>query len=462
MPIDRFRSTAATLFALALLLAACSGGDETATDSGSSDTGEVDTTGADEGQVEASALEGVGDLSGPVNPSSVSDLVLALTGQPPADTEVDCLVTSSDGDSQLTEVFNGFGQPGYELSPEGFTALTVNAHSCVASDTLVSSLSGLSVLEEDGAAEFDTCISDEIEDEVNGDLAYTGLAALLVQFPIPEGAQQLTFETVVECISDEDLIEQLASNTESRQGFAVSVDRECLADGLTDDLIAEFWGGFILQEVGEGNIAPFVDECTGGFDSGLAQELPDDFEPWAGEGALAAVDPFVRNGIYDAPPPTVIEDGVDYGAVLTTTDGEIVIDLLEDTAPITVNNFVALARDGYYDATVFHRVLEGFMAQGGDPTSSGSGGPGYSFDDEESAFTPLDGRGVLAMANSGPDTNGSQFFITFEATDFLTGVHAVFGEVVDGDPVLAQIDLRDPAAPTSRGEQLISVAITEG
>ena len=253
----------------------------------------------------------------------------------------------------------------------------------------------------------------------------------------------------------------MAFNTESAQGFAVSVDRECVLNGLTDEIINEFWSAVILLDEGGGNIAPLIDECTEGFDSGLAQELPDDFVPWAGERVLASVDPQVRNGVYDAPPPTVIEDGVDYGAIITTTDGEIVIDLLEDTAPITVNNFVALALDGYYDATTFHRVLEDFMAQGGDPTSSGSGGPGYSFDDEASALTPLGSRGVLAMANSGPNTNGSQFFITFEPTEFLNGIHAVFGQVVNGDEILAQIDFRDPAAPTSRGEQLITVEITE-
>ena len=137
------------------------------------------------------------------------------------------------------------------------------------------------------------------------------------------------------------------------------------------------------------------------------------------------------------------------------------IDLFEETAPVTVNSFVALARDGYYDGTVFHRVLEGFMAQAGDPTGTGTGGPGYSFADEDTALTAIDRRGLLAMANSGPDTNGSQFFITFEPADFLTGLHAVFGEVIDGDDVLAEVDLRDPDAPTTRGEQLLSITIVE-
>ena len=101
------------------------------------------------------------------------------------------------------------------------------------------------------------------------------------------------------------------------------------------------------------------------------------------------------------------------------------------------------------------------MAQGGDPTATGSGGPGFNFDDEPAALTSIDRRGLLAMANAGPNTNGSQFFITFEPATFLDGLHAVFGEVIDGDDVLSQIDLRDPAAPTTRGESLVSVEILE-
>ena len=101
------------------------------------------------------------------------------------------------------------------------------------------------------------------------------------------------------------------------------------------------------------------------------------------------------------------------------------------------------------------------MAQGGDPTGIGSGGPGYSFEDEQSALTDIDRRGLLAMANAGPDTNGSQFFITFESQEGLTGLHAVFGELIESDEIFSQVDLRNPDAPSSRGEQLISVVITE-
>ncbi len=462
MAKNRFRALAAALFGLALIISACGGSD--ATDAAAGDSGGEDTNDT-ESNVEPSALEGVDgalpDLTGPVDPESVTNLVLALTGVPPAGEELTCLVDNSEGDSQLTEVFNGFGTQGYVLEPEGFTALAVNTHECIDQDTLLDSLAGLSVLEDAGADEFRTCIGGQITAEPNGDLAYTGLSALLVGFEIPEGATQLTFDAVTTCVTTEDLAEQISFQGEAQQGFAVTVDRECIADGLDDDSVLAFWGTFILQEGDSTEIMELLAECTEAFSSGLAEELPDDFEPWAGVGALSGVDPAVRDGVYAAAPPNVLEDGVDYQAVITTTDGEFTIDLFEETAPITVNNFVALARDGYYDATTFHRVLEGFMAQAGDPTGTGAGGPGYNFDDEQSALTDIDRRGLLAMANAGPNTNGSQFFITFEAADFLTGMHAVFGEVIDGDAIFAEVDLRDPAAPTSRGEQLISVEITE-
>ncbi len=201
--------------------------------------------------------------------------------------------------------------------------------------------------------------------------------------------------------------------------------------------------------------------CATEPDADLADDVPADFEPWAGTGSLAAVKPAARDGIYDDAPPMMLADGVDYQAVITTADGEIVLDLYEDSAPLAVNNFVALARDGFYDRTTFHRVLTDFMAQGGDPTGTGSGGPGYSFADEFDDGPSLDQRGLLAMANSGPDSNGSQFFITFTDTDYLTGAHTVFGELLEGDDVLAAIDLRDPQQPTTRGEIIESITIIE-
>ena len=125
-------------------------------------------------------------------------------------------------------------------------------------------------------------------------------------------------------------------------------------------------------------------------------------------------------------------------ATLHTNQGAIAIELFDDDAPKTVENFVALARKGFYDGVIFHRVIPDFMIQGGDPTGTGSGGPGYQFEDEFNHHKVV--RGALAMANAGPNTNGSQFFIvTTEATPWLDGKHTVFGRVTDGMDVVDAI-----------------------
>ncbi|HCB01702.1 MAG TPA: peptidylprolyl isomerase [Anaerolineae bacterium] len=141
--------------------------------------------------------------------------------------------------------------------------------------------------------------------------------------------------------------------------------------------------------------------------------------------------------------------------------GEFKIQLFADKAPITVNNFVFLAREGFYDGTTFHRVLDGFMAQGGDPTGTGSGGPGYSFEDEFSDLT-FDREGLLAMANSGPNTNGSQFFITYAPTPHLNNLHTIFGQVIEGMDVVNALTRRDPnTAPDFEGDAIATIMITE-
>lgn len=137
----------------------------------------------------------------------------------------------------------------------------------------------------------------------------------------------------------------------------------------------------------------------------------------------------------------------DLYALFDTPRGQVLIDLYEDKTPVTVNNFVQLARNRYYDGTRFHRVMDGFMAQGGDPLSAdlgkkeqwGTGGPGYTFGDEIRQELTFSEPNLLAMANSGPSTNGSQFFITFEPTEFLNGRHAIFGKVASGEETLAKL-----------------------
>jgi len=145
---------------------------------------------------------------------------------------------------------------------------------------------------------------------------------------------------------------------------------------------------------------------------------------------------------------TVLETEFDYRAEIETTAGRIVVDLFESRVPRTVNNFVFLALHRFYEGVPFHRVIDDFMAQTGDPTGTGSGGPGYRFDDEIVEGLEHDRPGLLSMANAGPDTNGSQFFLTFAATPWLDGRHAVFGEVLEGMDVLGRLTRVDPQAPT--------------
>lgn len=147
---------------------------------------------------------------------------------------------------------------------------------------------------------------------------------------------------------------------------------------------------------------------------------------------------------WSQPPSLIIDEDKEYSAILHTEKGDIKIKLFADKTPMTVNNFVFLAREGFYDNTIFHRVISDFMAQGGDPTGTGRGGPGYKFADEIRPDLRHDKAGILSMANAGKNTNGSQFFITHRATPWLDGQHSVFGEVTEGMDVLMAIPPRDP------------------
>jgi peptidylprolyl isomerase len=166
---------------------------------------------------------------------------------------------------------------------------------------------------------------------------------------------------------------------------------------------------------------------------------------------------------YNAAPPMSIDTSKQYFATFSMAEGgEFVVQLFDDQAPVTVNNFVFLARNGFYDGTTFHRVLDGFMAQGGDPTGTGMGGPGYQFEDEFSPDLAFDRAGLLAMANSGPNTNGSQFFITYDATPHLNNLHTIFGEVIEGMDVVNDITRRDPNQnPDFPGDAIETITITE-
>ncbi len=142
---------------------------------------------------------------------------------------------------------------------------------------------------------------------------------------------------------------------------------------------------------------------------------------------------------YSAPPAMTIDESKSYSATFKTNHGDISLDLFASQAPVTVNNFVFLARDGFYNNVIFHRVIPGFMIQGGDPDGTGTGGPGYKFQDEFDSSLVFDAPGILAMANAGPGTNGSQFFITCAPTTHLNGAHTIFGKVTGGQDVVEAI-----------------------
>ncbi len=165
---------------------------------------------------------------------------------------------------------------------------------------------------------------------------------------------------------------------------------------------------------------------------------------------------------WSTPPAMTIDTKKHYRAVFHTAKGDFEVDLFADKAPVTVNNFVFLVREGFYDGTTFHRVLPDFMAQGGDPTGTGRGGPGYRFQDEVNTGLKFDKAGLLAMANAGPNTNGSQFFITYEPTSWLNGRHTIFGQVVKGMEVIRALTPRDPQQnPRTPGDKITSVEIVE-
>ena len=162
-------------------------------------------------------------------------------------------------------------------------------------------------------------------------------------------------------------------------------------------------------------------------------------------------------------PPLMVNTNKQYIATLHTEKGDIVLLLFPEKAPLAVNSFIFLARQGWFDNITFHRVIPGFMAQTGDPSGTGQGNPGYMFDNEYDPVLQFDEAGIVGLANSGPDTNGSQFFITYGPAPHLNGNHTVFGKVLSGMDVLEQLTPRDPQPGVNLppGDKLISVTIEE-
>jgi cyclophilin family peptidyl-prolyl cis-trans isomerase len=217
-------------------------------------------------------------------------------------------------------------------------------------------------------------------------------------------------------------------------------------------LLGAIWLFSGSEDVPEEAAAPLATESVAGA-----------VESAAGDRPLAAMEPAARNDYFSEAPAMTIDTAKTYDAVIEMADGGTMrLRLFDEEAPITVNSFVFLANQGFFDGVSFHRVLEGFMAQGGDPTGSGSGGPGYEFVNETDNDLTFDRRGLLAMANAGPNTNGSQFFITFDAAPNLNGGYTIFGELTEGDDVLESITRRDPMFnPTEPGDVIKRITIEE-
>ena len=162
---------------------------------------------------------------------------------------------------------------------------------------------------------------------------------------------------------------------------------------------------------------------------------------------------------WKTPPEMKIDAKKKYFATIETDRGEIELQLFPQNAPKTVNNFVFLAREGFYDGVAFHRVISDFVIQGGDPTGTGRGGPGYNFEDETRNNPLKHETGVISMANAGPNTNGSQFFVTHSPQPHLDGKHTVFGQLIKGMDVLTQLTPRDPASASAPGDKIIKITI---
>ena len=179
--------------------------------------------------------------------------------------------------------------------------------------------------------------------------------------------------------------------------------------------------------------------------------------------ACGAFDSIPAADQYPAPPPVLIDTAAKYFAhIEMEKGGEIVLELYADKAPVTVNSFVFLSCKGFYDGVTFHRVIDGFMAQGGDPTGGGSGGPGYEYQNEDNDLQ-FGKPGVVAMANAGRDTNGSQFFITYAANYSLNGGYTIFGQLTSGMDVADGLTRRDPRqSPDYEGDRIRTITVSVG
>lgn len=244
----------------------------------------------------------------------------------------------------------------------------------------------------------------------------------------------------------------------------LGLDGVALGEDLTNNTYTEYVTNLETESISIG-LGGTPSVIVDGF---WVRDVPFNYEVWQSyvEQRLAVIqaEKALAEMQYDAAPPMTIDVDASYTATLVMESGEqIIIELLPQSAPETVNNFVFLAQEGWYDGVMFHRVIPGFMAQTGDPTGLGVGGPGYTIQDEFDPDLSHDGPGVVSMANAGPDTGGSQFFITTGAATHLDGLHAIFGRVIEGMDVVENLTVRDPQDPNAPdGDRIETILIEKG
>ena len=440
----------APVIALLLLITSACGGNE--------------TTQAETSQTESTQTEStpVPDVTLPAEVVFAAQIAQSLLGEALSETDKNCLFAAATDNADFAEAISAVLDQNASLTPTYFKSLITSVRDCVGQQRMSDAIAlGLSLNEQN--PELSECLNDAFVNDPSED-AFLGMAAITAGIDVPPDVAQKTIETLNKCVSIDVIASQLSLQFEQLQSFQKAVNQECLVDELNAyPGIENFWeAAFVTRNVQQlEGISQLVELCEEPLFADFLQEIPDSFVPWSGQRTLAAVSPLLRNNIYLSPPPNALDDGTQYEATIVTSDGSMTFELFANEAPLAVNNFVSLSRDGFYDGLTFHRVLEGFMAQGGDPTGVGTGSPGYRFEDEVDPNLIFDSRGILAMANSGPDTNGSQFFITFVPTPHLDGNYTIFGKLIEGDTVLSAINLRDPANPDNRGQKILEIRIQE-
>ena len=445
--ISKFLASVSVI--LLLITAACGG----------SDTMEEEASQNESTQTEATPDP---NLTLPAEVVFAAQIAQSLLGEPLTETDQSCLFTAATDNDEFAEAISAVLDQNASLTPTYFKSLITSVRDCVGQQRMSDAIAlGLSLNEQN--PELSECLNDAFVNDPSED-AFLGMAAITAGIAVPPDVAPQTIDTLNSCVSIDVIANQLALQYEQLQSFQKAVNQECLVDELNAyPGIENFWeAAFVTRNVQQlEGISQLVELCEEPLFADFLQEIPDSFVPWSGQRTLAAVSPLLRNNLYMSPPPNALDDGRQYEAMIVTSDGSMTFELYANEAPLAVNNFISLSRDGFYDGLTFHRVLEGFMAQGGDPTGVGTGSPGYRFEDEVDPNLIFDSRGILAMANSGPDTNGSQFFITLVSTPHLDGNYTIFGKLIEGDTVLSAINLRDPANPDNRGQKILEIQIQE-